>query len=66
MTRTALARKFNVEQLVARAAAIEAAPTNQQTGSVYRFTPSARKHLDAIAWAISYHLAVRRKSEAAS
>lgn len=66
MTRTALARKFTIEQLVARAAAIEAAPTNQQTGSVYRFTPSARKVLADIGWAISYHLAARRKSEAAS
>jgi hypothetical protein len=35
---------------------IEREPSNQQTGSIFRFTPSARRKLDAIALAITENL----------
>lgn len=52
--------KTNTELLVLQAD-IEAAPANQlPSGSLHRFTPQARRKLDAIRMAITRNLAVAR------
>jgi hypothetical protein len=51
--------KTNAE-LTAMSAAIEADPKNQLSGSIYRFTPAARKKLDEIGRAITNNLAAAR------
>ncbi len=47
--------------------AIESDPANANPAcaagrSIWRFTPKARKKLDALAWAVTYKLAERRRS----
>lgn len=44
------------DELQALRVQIESNPANQQTGSLFKYTPSARKKLDAIAWAITANL----------
>lgn len=52
--------RFTVDQLQEKRRAIEANPANQnKPGTLYRFTRPARVKLDAIAWAISYHMRER-------
>lgn len=50
-----LYNKYTIEELQQKAQAIKDDPKNQLTG-FYLYTPSARRNLDAIAWAITYHL----------
>lgn len=51
-----LYNKYSIEELQAMEKKIKEDPRNQLTGQFYLYTPSARKKLDAIAWAITYHL----------
>lgn len=63
MTRTALARKFTVEQLVARARKLENDPKSHQPDGIHLYTPKVRRKLDDIAWAIRYLTEARRKAD---
>lgn len=48
--------KYSIAELQEMEKKIKEDPKNQLTGQFYLYTPSARKKLDAIAWAITYHL----------
>lgn len=51
-----LYEKYSIPELQEMEKKIKEDPKNQLTGQIYLYTPSARKKLDAIAWAITYHL----------
>lgn len=55
-----LYRNLSIGQLGELRAAVEGDPASANPaharGSIYLYTPSARRKLDAIAWAITYHL----------
>lgn len=56
---------LSMDELHARQQAIMADPKNRNpkhaTGSIFLYTASARKKLDAIAWAITYKLSESKK-----
>jgi hypothetical protein len=55
--------KKTLDELTTKMSAIESKPENQMPpGSFYRFTPSARKKRDKIAWEITNTLAALRKA----
>lgn len=58
-----LYNKYSIEELQAMEKKIKEDPKNQLTGQFYLYTPSARKKLDTIAWAITYHLRDIRESK---
>lgn len=65
-----LYRKYSIDELQAMAAKIKADPANQyarnsvqRATSIYLYTPAARRKLDAIAWAITYHLQENRRTK---
>jgi len=43
--------------------AIESDPRNQADGGLYRYTPNARKKLDAITRQITHNMAMKRAAE---
>ncbi len=56
-----LASNLTTEQLLELRKAVESDPKSQNPdhatkGSIWPYTKSARKKLDAISWAITYHL----------
>lgn len=51
-----LYNKYSIAELQEMEKKIKEDPKNQLSGQFYLYTPSARKKLDAIAWAITYHL----------
>lgn len=54
--------KLTLDQLQERRLAIEADPKNRNvSGSFWIYTRRANQKLDAIAWAITYKLAEKRK-----
>lgn len=58
-----LYRKHSTEELHAMQERIKADPANRMPkGSVYLYTTKARKELDAIAWAITYHMQDRKEA----
>ena len=61
-----LYKRYTLGELEDMAAAIRENPQNQQTGSLYLYTPKARKKLDAIAYAITWHLRDRKEAEHAN
>jgi hypothetical protein len=61
-----LYKRYTLEDLQNMAAAIREDPDNQQSGSLYLYTPKARKKLDAIAYAITWHLRDRKEAEHAN
>lgn len=54
----ALYKKHSLEELAAMSEAVTKNPANKNTqpGSIYLYSPKARKWLDDIAWAVRYHL----------
>ena len=48
------------QELIELRKSIEAAPANQEPRGIYRFTPAARKKLNAIDRAITHNLATAR------
>ncbi len=62
MTRSLdLYNRYSAEELQAMATPIKRIPENQMPkGSLYLYTPKARKKLDDIAWAIQQHIADNR------
>lgn len=57
-----LYKRRTIEELLAKGEAVRADPANKnpQAGSIYLYTPKARKLLDDIAWAIKYHMDDKR------
>lgn len=52
-----LFQKHSVDELLAMRQVIQEKPENQTPkGSFYLYTPKARRKLDTIAWAITYHI----------
>lgn len=49
-------------ELQALARAIEDNPVNQQTGSIFKYTPAATRKLDAIARQITFNLISAKKA----
>jgi hypothetical protein len=62
-----LYRNLTVEQLGELRRQVEADPKSANPmhgkGSIYLYTPAARRKLDAIAWAITYHLEDKKPKE---
>lgn len=50
-------------ELVEMQAAIERDPQNQTSGGLWKYTPAARKKLDAIQRQITHNLAMKRAAE---
>lgn len=56
-----LASRYTTQELVAKGTEIRAMPENKNpTGSFQRYVPRARRKLEAIDWAITYHLQNRQ------
>ncbi len=51
-----LYRNLTSAQLTELAEDLRSRPENKRTGSVWLYTPATIKRLDAIGWAITYHL----------
>lgn len=53
-----LYKKHSLEELAAMREEVTRDPANKNTqpGSIYLFSPKARKLLDDLAWAVRYHL----------
>lgn len=63
MTAIRLYKKYSKEQLLLLQDQISGAPENRNTdGSMFLYTAQARKKLDAIAQAITFHLADQREA----
>lgn len=64
----ALYKKHSLEELAAMREAVVTDPANRNTqpGSIYLFSPKARKKLDELAWAVRYHLDDKKSAGAAS
>ena len=65
-----LYRRYTMAELTAMQKAICDDPANANPGhtgggSIYLYTAKARKKLDDIAWAISYHMADRKEAREA-
>lgn len=59
-----LYRKHSPDELHAMQERIKADPANRMPkGSVYLYIPKARKELDAIAWAITYHITDKKERD---
>lgn len=56
-----LHNKYTIEELTAMGEKIKQDPNNQQSG-FYVYTKSARRKLDSISWAITYHLQDSRRA----
>lgn len=63
MKAVALFRKYTMAELVELRERITSDPANQQTGSLYLYTPKAMKKLNTIDWAITWHLRAKREAE---
>lgn len=62
MNGVALFKRYSMAELIAMKEDIQRKPENQmKPGSLYLYTPKARKWLDEIGWAIYYHLTNRSK-----
>jgi hypothetical protein len=64
-----LSSNLTMDQLQELRLAVESDPKSKNPQhaagkSIWIYAPAARKKLDAIAWAITYHLQQKRKSEA--
>jgi hypothetical protein len=61
-----LYKRLSMEQLHAKRQALIADPANRNPDrdSIYLYTPKARRMLDDIAWAVSYHMSDEKKAEA--
>lgn len=57
-----LDNKTNIE-LLEMQTAIKSDPKNQNTGGLWKYTPAARKKLDAIQRQITHNLAMKRAAE---
>ena len=63
MTPADLYHKYSMQELIDMAERIRADPENHNPkGSLYIYTPKARKKLENIARAISFHIEERRKA----
>lgn len=51
-----LYHKYSIEELTKMMETIKNNPENQLIGQFYLYTEKARKKLDVISWAITYHL----------
>lgn len=51
-----LYKKYSIDELQKLAQEIRDNPENQLVGEFYLYTKKARKKLDEISWAITYHL----------
>ena len=56
MNATKLYEKHSIAELQELRRKIENEPANRQTEGIFKYTPSARKKLEAIDWAITFHL----------
>lgn len=63
-----LYKKHSLEELAAmrEAVVMDPASKNTQPGSVYLFSPKARKKLDDLAWAVRYHLDDKKTARSAA
>lgn len=63
MNAVALYKKYSMAELVELRERITSDPANQQTGSLYIYTPKTMKKLHAIDWAITWHIRDKRAAE---
>lgn len=63
MNAVGLYQKHSMAELVELRLRITGDPANQQTGSIYLYTPKARKRLNDIDRAITWHLSDKREAE---
>lgn len=63
-----LYKRHSVEELTTMQRAIQDDPTcrNPERGSIWIYTPKARKKLADIAWAIRYHMDDKQQAEGAT
>lgn len=58
-----LYKRYTLQELEDMAAGIRENPDNQQSGSLYLYTPEARRKLQRIAYAITWHLRDNKEAE---
>lgn len=61
----ALYKRYSLAELAAMREEVTRDPANKNTqpGSIYLFSPKARKLLDDLAWAVRYHLENKKDEE---
>jgi len=63
MRAVSLYQKHSMAELVELRERITSDPANQQTGSIYLYTPKARRKLNAIDQAITWHIKDNREAQ---